>query len=614
MQKLLSIILGAAVTFNMSVPHHAAAQSPVAGGNSGRTKPLTATIQVDHKISTVHGHQGALTLVVRGGKAPYTYVWSTGSHQSYVNGLAAGRYTGTVVDASGNRYSVSSEIQGLDCSAASCEFRTQTQGGWGANPHGNNPGVYLHANFAAAFPNGLVVGCDNTLTLTSAQAVTDFLPSGSTPRALTADLVDPAGNYDNVLAGQVVALSLSVGFDNYDANFGTSSASLGSLVVASGDFAGMTVQQVLDEANAFLGGCASVYTASQLNDAVSALNENFDDGNQNHNYVLCPQASDLEVSVNATPETCAELCNGTAMAMVSGGNAPYAYLWSNGATTESIDHLCPANYDLTVTDALGCEASANADVNASQAHLLASIAKTDVSCNGAHDGSLLVSIAEGAAPFAYLWNPLVSNNESATNLGAGVYQVHVSDANGCEADLQEEIAEPALLQLQASSQDATCPGVNDGYATVTPSGGTAPYSYLWSPAGGTNATATGLGAGLYNVTVVDAHFCQAAIGVEINLENGNCYSRFGSSENIESSISVYPSVISDDVKIRSTYSSTVEADVTITSVEGKIAFAGHMLLKADSENSVNTSEFAPGIYSMNVMMDNQSHVYKIVKK
>ncbi len=65
-------------------------------------------------------------------------------------------------------------------------FRTQTQGGWGAIPNGNNPGVYVHTNFAAAFPSGLTIGCSsgNKLVLTSAQAVTDFLPSGTTPAVL----------------------------------------------------------------------------------------------------------------------------------------------------------------------------------------------------------------------------------------------------------------------------------------------------------------------------------------------------------------------------------------------------------------------------------------------
>jgi hypothetical protein len=123
-------------------------------------------------------------------------------------------------------------------------FRTQTQGGWGSKANGENPGTYRDANFAAAFPSGLTVGCGTKLLkLTTAKAVEDFLPSGSTPSVLPAGtLTNPAQSYSNTFAGQVVALSLSVGFDNYDSNFGPSNVNLKNLKIKSGVFAGKTVQ------------------------------------------------------------------------------------------------------------------------------------------------------------------------------------------------------------------------------------------------------------------------------------------------------------------------------------------------------------------------------------
>jgi len=171
-------------------------------------------------------------------------------------------------------------------------FRTQTQGGWGAEPKGNNPGKYLHAHFAAAFPNGLTVGCTNKLKLTSAQAVTDFLPSGSTPRALPAGtLTNPGGSYSNVLAGQVVALKLNVTFDLVDPAFSPSTTHLNALIIASGTFAGWTVQQLLNEAEKALGGCASIYSYSQLTDAADKINQNYDDGTAVGSYLICPTNS-----------------------------------------------------------------------------------------------------------------------------------------------------------------------------------------------------------------------------------------------------------------------------------------------------------------------------------
>lgn len=167
------------------------------------------------------------------------------------------------------------------------QFRTQTQGGWGSVPRGNNPGAYLHSNFAGAFPSGVVVGGGYTITLTSAQAVTDYLPDGGTPAPLTQNWVDPTGMI-SVLAGQVVALTLNVGFDLYDPAFSPSPVNLKDLVVAdpTSPYYGWTVQQVLNQANLILGGGPG--DPSQINDAVSSINENFTDGNTNNGFLALP--------------------------------------------------------------------------------------------------------------------------------------------------------------------------------------------------------------------------------------------------------------------------------------------------------------------------------------
>ena len=174
------------------------------------------------------------------------------------------------------------------CTISLGDFRTQTQGAWGATPKGNNPGFYLHSNFTSAFPNGLKVGCSGgyTLLFTSAQAITNFLPQGGTPVQLSQNYTDPSSQL-SVLAGQTVALALSLGFDSYDPNFSTSSNSLGNLVMASGIFQGWTVSQIFAEANKILGACASPYSPSQITSALDAINTNFDGGTANGNNLYC---------------------------------------------------------------------------------------------------------------------------------------------------------------------------------------------------------------------------------------------------------------------------------------------------------------------------------------
>ena len=179
-----------------------------------------------------------------------------------------------------------------DCPPQDCgQLRTQTQGGWGAPPNGGNPGTYLHANFAAAFPNGLTVGCTNGhwVKYTSAAAITEFLPAGGTPGVLTANATNPADkSIKNVLIGQVTALALSVGFDSFDPNFGQGGVLLGDMVIGSGLFAGKTVSQFLAIANDVLGGCSSAFSPSDVNDTADKINKNFDDGKTDNGFLICP--------------------------------------------------------------------------------------------------------------------------------------------------------------------------------------------------------------------------------------------------------------------------------------------------------------------------------------
>jgi len=164
---------------------------------------------------------------------------------------------------------------------------TVTQGGWGAPPHGNNPGAILAAHFDALFgAGGVAIGClapGGSLTFTSAQAIQDFLPQGGTPGTLTAgNVANPTTSAAGVFAGQVLALQLNVSFSGP-----VFPAGLGSLVLTSGPATGLTVGQVLGLANRALGGCLTpadiavltshgITTISQLNDVVDSINEKFD--------------------------------------------------------------------------------------------------------------------------------------------------------------------------------------------------------------------------------------------------------------------------------------------------------------------------------------------------
>ena len=100
-------------------------------------------------------------------------------------------------------------------------------------------------------------------------------------------------NCRNVFAGQLVALTINVIFDAYDEGFSVADADLGDQIISSGPFATWTVYDFLIEANDFIGGCSSNYSASQLNSVVSAINQNYVDGSNDNGYLSCPKKGNI---------------------------------------------------------------------------------------------------------------------------------------------------------------------------------------------------------------------------------------------------------------------------------------------------------------------------------
>ncbi len=142
--------------------------------------------------------------------------------------------------------------------------------------------------------------------------------------------------------------------------------------------------------------------------------------------------------------------------------------------------------------------------------------QTNVSCNGGSNGSATATAGGGISPYSYSWAPSGGNNATATGLSAGSYTVTITDDNGCTDTANVTITEPAALVASASvNSNVSCNGGSDGSATVSVSGGASPYSYSWAPSGGNNATATGLSAGSYTVTITDDNGCTDTANVII---------------------------------------------------------------------------------------------------
>ncbi len=148
--------------------------------------------------------------------------------------------------------------------------------------------------------------------------------------------------------------------------------------------------------------------------------------------------------------------------------------------------------------------------------------QTNVGCNGSNQGALTIQQSNGTGNFKYVWSngSQTTNTSSSTNsignLSAGTYSCIITDANGCTATASATITEPTVFSASVGSQtNISCKGGDDGSATVNVSGGMKPYSYSWSPSGGTSATASNLSAGNYTCTITDDNGCSATRSVTI---------------------------------------------------------------------------------------------------
>lgn len=146
-------------------------------------------------------------------------------------------------------------------------------------------------------------------------------------------------------------------------------------------------------------------------------------------------------------------------------------------------------------------------VGAASAQLTVSASHTNVSCFGGSNGTATASVFGGLEPYTYLWAPFGGTYATATGLPPGVYTVTVSDLFGLQGMTSTTVGEPSAALSGLQSQTNPVGGGSNGSATVVAEGGTPGYTYAWAPTGGTAATANGLAAGQYWVTVTDANSC-----------------------------------------------------------------------------------------------------------
>ncbi|HPQ07712.1 MAG TPA: T9SS type A sorting domain-containing protein [Bacteroidia bacterium] len=448
------------------------------------TQPPALSVTVNQtNVSCNGGNNGSATVSVSGGTPSYSYTWApTGGYAATASGLTAGNYTVTIKDANNcsttktlsitqpPALSVTANQTNVSCNGGNNGSATVTvSGGTPAYSY-----TWAPTGGNAATASGLTAG-NYTVTIKDANncSTTKTLSITQPPAlSVTANQTNVSCNGGNNGSATV---SVSGGTPAYSYTWAPTG---GNAATASGLTAGNYTVTIKDANN-----CSTTKTLS----------------------ITQPPA--LSVTVNQTNVSCNGGNNGSATVSVSGGTPAYSYTWApTGGNAATASGLTAGNYTVTIKDANNCSTTKTLSITQPSA-LSVTVNQNNVSCNGGNNGSATVTVSGGTPSYSYTWAPTGGNAAAASGLTAGNYTVTIKDANNCSTTKTLSITQPSALSVTVNQTNVSCNGGNNGSATVSVSGGTPAYSYTWAPTGGNAATASGLTAGNYTVTVKDANNC-----------------------------------------------------------------------------------------------------------
>ncbi|UTW67775.1 T9SS type A sorting domain-containing protein [bacterium SCSIO 12643] len=451
---------------------------------------LVAATVVDSNISCNGFSDGGATAAATGGTSAYTYAWNNGATNASITGVVATTYSVTITDANGCTDSASVTItepatmvpvtlvnNHVSCNGLS-DGDVTASGTYGTSPYTYAWSNGTTANIAHDVPAGTY-----TVTITDANGCSDTASAVVTEPAvfISTAVVDSNISCNGLTDGGATA-SATGGTTAY-----TYTWSNGATIASITGIAVGTYSVTVTDAN----GCTD---SSSIN--------------------ITQPTTLTAASVVDSNVTCNGFSNGGSTVSATGGTTPYSYNWSNTASTASITGVVANTYSVTVTDANGCTSTSSATITEPAALVAASVADSNATCNGLSNGGATASATGGTGAYSYMWNN-AATTASITGVIAGTYSVTVTDANGCTDSTSVIITEPAaLVASTVVDNNVSCNGLADGAATASATGGTGTYTYTWST-GATTATVTGLAAGTYSVTIVDANGCSANTSITI---------------------------------------------------------------------------------------------------
>lgn len=402
-----------------------------------------------------------------------------GGIDCFLWGMAGIYYQSNCTSCTPSGLTVSQAISNAACGQNNGSITLTPNGGIGPYTYVWTPAVAGNTNSASGLPAGTyqisvtdAVGCNSVVNVTINGSPGPTVSASSTPAGCTVANGSATANPSGGTPGYTYAWS------NGDSNQTANNLSAGTYTVIVTDANGCSVSDIV-----------TISSTSPPTTSSSVVSN-----------VLCNGGT-----------------TGSATTNPSGGTPGYAYQWSpGGGNGQTANNLPAGSYVVTITDANGCTVTDNVTITEPPAINVTST-QTNVLCNGGNNGSATANASGGTPGYNYSWNTSpVQNTQTANNLSAGTYNCTVTDANGCTSVVSVTITQPPALTASSTQNNVTCNGGNNGSATASMNGGSAPYTYSWNTAPPqTTPTANNLSAGTYQCTITDANGCTAQVSVTI---------------------------------------------------------------------------------------------------
>jgi len=444
-------------------------------------------------------NNGKAWVDVTGGTLPYTYLWDDSLSQTTDTAfnLYAGSYMVIVTDINGCTDSVSVIVNNPGASVITIDSVTNI------SCNGGNDGEIYITVSGGTLPYTYLWSNSDTIE------DIDSLTAGTYIVTVTDN--NGCNGVSSISLNQPDALTLTI--TSITPSICTFFQNGGACVAVIGGVAPFTI--VWNDPFTTVDSCITNVYASWYNPVVTDSNGCVD----SILVIITNIAGPTIDSIVTTNVTCTGDSNGTATAFVSGGTAPFTYVWQDGGgdtigTSNPIFGLSGGTYTFTCIDSNGCIATGALSILEPNPIASAIISSTDVSCFGVCDGSAEIVVGGGVLPYTYLW---ISGDTTSTpdSLCAGANDVMITDANGCQTANSALINGPDSLFITPVVTDVSCNGDSTGAIALIVIGGIPSYTYSWVPNIGSSATVTNLTAGTYSVTVTDASGCIATAAATI---------------------------------------------------------------------------------------------------